>query len=680
MTHGGLNGMHSIRSTSRLAAWALAAGLTLACGDDPFGPGARGSLTVRFATTGGDVDLDGYTLTVDGIPQGAPVNGTLRLERLPRGPRSVGLGGMAPNCAVDGDNPRTVTVVAGATVEVAFVVQCVATAVWVAVTTTGLDLPTTSYDIVMDGGQSVTVPVNSSASIGRLTAGDHSVALNGLSANCTVSGPNPVTVTVPSGKTVAVTFNVSCGATTASVAVIAATSGFDLPQGDYTLRVDAGVDDAGSVPVNGSTVIDGLAAGDHMVELAGVPPSCTVSGDNPATVIVSTGGIVRDTAEVAFEVSCVYSASIAVTATTTGFDRGREHYTVGVDGAQAGSVPPGGSAVIDGFLAGDHTVELADLPSNCVVPGANPVTVTVTTGGMGRDTAEVAFDIDCAKVWEFAFTRILPQVCVPAVECEPGGPAVHTAPADGSDPAEFARGEEADWSPDGTQLAFGGCDRYYYDYYYGTYCEAGGLRVASTESDVVTALTSDLSDTGPSWRPDGSKIAFTRGRRLFLIDPDGSAVGQVPVPQQVTAATDPDWSPDGTTLAFTCEVESGNTDICLVRPDGSGFLRLTSDPGREARPAWKPDGSSIAFAATTVGGTTEIGLVSPDGSQLASLSPGIGAMHPAWSPDGARLAFLGVACNLYSGCRTVGLFNMNADGTGVTQLTDGPDSAPAWRP
>jgi hypothetical protein len=89
--------------------------------------------------------------------------------------------------------------------------------------------------------------------------------------------------------------------------------------------------------------------------------------------------------------------------------------------------------------------------------------VTVTTGGMGRDTAEVAFDIDCAKVWEFAFTRILPQVCVPAVECEPGGPAVHTAPADGSDPAEFARGEEADWSPDGTQLAFGGCDRYYYD-------------------------------------------------------------------------------------------------------------------------------------------------------------------------------------------------------------------------
>src|SRR5439155_23613573 len=41
-------------------------------------------------------------------------------------------------------------------------------------------------------------------------AGDHSIALTGVAANCTVSGANPRTVTVPSGGTTTTTFSVSC--------------------------------------------------------------------------------------------------------------------------------------------------------------------------------------------------------------------------------------------------------------------------------------------------------------------------------------------------------------------------------------------------------------------------------------------------------------------------------------
>jgi hypothetical protein len=657
----------------RLPALALATGLGFACGDGPFGLDS-GTLRVQWVTTGGDVDLDGYLLAVDqAAPEAVAISGTRRIESLV-GNHSVALSGLASNCTVVGDNPRAATVQAGATTDVTLEVACVATGLWVAVSTAGLDLPG-SFSLTVDAGPSISMPANSSASISRLSPGTHSVSLGGLASNCTVANANPRDVTLASGETAIVAFSVSCRAKSADIAVTAATTGSDLPTRDYTIRVDGTA--MGGLVNNGTRVITGAAPGDHAVELADVPFNCTVAGANPVTVTLTAGEVTRDTADVVFDVACVTSGSISVTAVTRGFDGPRSGYPLRLNGAAADTVRRGGSKVIDRVLPGDHTIELTGVPSNCTVIGVNPVTVAVTSGGMTRDTADVAFEIDCARVWGLAFTRSTAGDLGEA-------PAVHAARVDGSDAAFVAWGRSGEWSPDGRRIVLEACawSSYYYYYYgYSAGCVPSGLSIVDMDSDAVTALTSDATDGDPAWRPDGATIAFSRRERLVLMAAAGGIDILVPLPSTVKVASHPAWSPDGSTLAFTCELTAGNADICLVRPDGTGFLRLTDAPGREARPSWRPDGTSIAFASTSSGGVSEVVLVAPDGHELARLSPGVGAIHPVWSTDGTAIAFAGVTCNIYSGCRGQGLFRMSADGTGVTRLTtEASDDAPAWRP
>jgi Tol biopolymer transport system component len=226
-------------------------------------------------------------------------------------------------------------------------------------------------------------------------------------------------------------------------------------------------------------------------------------------------------------------------------------------------------------------------------------------------------------------------------------------------------------------------DPYYY-YYYGYSYPCidwieGGLTVVTTAGDDSVRVTTNAADAGGTWHPDGESIAFTRDRRLYRGGPEGGGITLVPTPSGVTAS-DPSWSPDGATLAFTCEVEAGNRDVCSVRPDGSGFSRLTDDPARDARPDWSPDGSTIAFVTSRFAGVTELALMPSAGGAPVRVSPGTGATHPAWL-DASTLVFAGVRCDAYSGCRPLGIFRVGVDGSGLMQLTaEAADKAPSWRP
>lgn len=90
------------------------------------GPGPSvGSLSVATATTGSDLDPDGYTVTVDGgNAQSIPVNGSVTYVDLAAGSHSVVLSGIAANCAVSGGTTRIVTVPAGGTATASFDVTC----------------------------------------------------------------------------------------------------------------------------------------------------------------------------------------------------------------------------------------------------------------------------------------------------------------------------------------------------------------------------------------------------------------------------------------------------------------------------------------------------------------------------------------------------------------------------
>ena len=83
-----------------------------------------GSLTVVAVTTGNALDPDGFTVTVDqGEAQPIGDNASVTVS-LPAGNHTVLLSDVAESCAVAGDNPRTVLVTAGSTVQTTFSVAC----------------------------------------------------------------------------------------------------------------------------------------------------------------------------------------------------------------------------------------------------------------------------------------------------------------------------------------------------------------------------------------------------------------------------------------------------------------------------------------------------------------------------------------------------------------------------
>jgi hypothetical protein len=85
----------------------------------------QGALQVIVATTGVDLDQDGYTLYVDSSTAGrVELNDTLLIEDLPSGLHLVRLAGLAQNCTISAANPDSISVTAGATTGLHVEVGC----------------------------------------------------------------------------------------------------------------------------------------------------------------------------------------------------------------------------------------------------------------------------------------------------------------------------------------------------------------------------------------------------------------------------------------------------------------------------------------------------------------------------------------------------------------------------
>jgi Tol biopolymer transport system component len=88
-------------------------------------PPTEGTLRLITTTSGSDLDPDGYTVSVGGDPGSAiGVEDSLEFPGLTPGDYQVELSDVVANCSVAGDNPRTVSVSAGATAETTFTVTC----------------------------------------------------------------------------------------------------------------------------------------------------------------------------------------------------------------------------------------------------------------------------------------------------------------------------------------------------------------------------------------------------------------------------------------------------------------------------------------------------------------------------------------------------------------------------
>ncbi len=178
---------------------------------------AQGNLFVSTNTTGVDLDADGYTVTLDGsVSQPVATNGNVTFTGVASGSHTVALSGVAGNCTVSGANPQSVTVQSGATVAAPFSVSCAPTQsgtglLTVTTSTAGSNLDPDGYTVTIDGTVTQPVATNGSVTV-TVPTGNNPVALSGVAANCTVSGANPRTVTVPAGGTGTTTFSVTCSA------------------------------------------------------------------------------------------------------------------------------------------------------------------------------------------------------------------------------------------------------------------------------------------------------------------------------------------------------------------------------------------------------------------------------------------------------------------------------------
>lgn len=136
--------------------------------------------------------------------------------------------------------------------------------------------------------------------------------------------------------------------------------------------------------------------------------------------------------------------------------------------------------------------------------------------------------------------------------------------------------------------------------------------------------------------------------KLFTLD---LAAGQV---RQVTSGADwrdetPRWSPDGQWIAFgsnrahyTASPESGtpDLDIWIIRADGTGARRLTTDPANDSDPSWTPDGSAIVFSSERASRGDLYRVRVADGHTERLTTNYVGrAIMPAVSPDGRTVAF-----------------------------------------
>jgi Tol biopolymer transport system component len=171
------------------------------------------------------------------------------------------------------------------------------------------------------------------------------------------------------------------------------------------------------------------------------------------------------------------------------------------------------------------------------------------------------------------------------------------------------------WSPDGSTILF--------------------TRARLPSDTELWEMNPDGSDahmlTGSAgngaWSPDGGKIAYVSDKdrngetcydecntngELYIMDADGSHQTRLTRTDTISESA-PTWSPDGARIAYFRDAGERGSFIVTVGADGSCPVRITASGGEDRFPAWQPGADRLPQPA---------GMCAADGSE--ALSPRAG--------------------------------------------------------
>ena len=390
-------------------------------------------------------------------------------------------------------------------------------------------------------------------------AGLHTVTIDQIDDNCTLTGPPSLSVEIEGGKGAEAVFTVNCDAT--GISVLTETEGAAVPN-NYQLKVGAM-----QIPiaVSGNVTVSRLPPGIHAVQITLPAPNCNVSGQSLREVTVEH----RRVTPVVFHIDCVEplrAQKIAFHLLSADPNRSpNEIFVANPDGSGATRIGSGQNAswspdgkriafaatYCDWYYGCNSSLDIID-----------PETTRSFSHLFGNHRIETpAWSPDGELI---AYTEFVNEKLFTV---SPAGGLPRHVPIPGA-----MRVREPSWSPDSKRIALA------------CLVSSGDYDICVINRDgagLVRLVQRNSIDRQPAWSPDGNTIAFT-------IAPTSEAMGEIAlVPATggnvtiVTNGSEPSWSHDGTRLMF-----ARSDGLYSINIDGTGLTRLTT--GKHRAPVLRP--------------------------------------------------------------------------------------------
>ena len=183
---------------------------------------------------------------------------------------------------------------------------------------------------------------------------------------------------------------------------------------------------------------------------------------------------------------------------------------------------------------------------------------------------------------------------------------IHVMDADGGNQQKLSQDNQKDyspsWSPDGKRIVFWSKRE---GHFRGDHGITSEIYVMDADGGNEQRLTNNRNnDWGPSWSPDGKRIAFASDRKgdlikfdIYVMDADGG--NQRRLTNNLHYDGVPSWSPDGKRIAFN-SARDGNGEIYVMDANGGNQRNLTKHGSHDGSPAWYTPALAVAPAGKTL--------------------------------------------------------------------------------